>query len=75
MYVIDVLKDFIQDLNNFCKRNKEKVAADHCFYILIKDDYLSVDMKNSYWRYEDDGTVVFVVNDQDEIDYKNGLLN
>ena len=34
------------------------------FYIMIGDEYHYVDMENSYWYLEDDGTVVFRVNDE-----------
>ena len=37
------------------------------FYIMICENggYYQVDMENSYWYEEDDGTVVFRVNDTD----------
>lgn len=66
MKVIDVLEGFIKDLNEFLGRSKNSISADNTFFILIDDVYYDVDMKRSYWRYEDDGTVVFVVNDEDE---------
>lgn len=66
MKVIDVLEGFIKDLNEFLGRSKNNISADYTFFILIDDVYYDVDMKRSYWRYEDDGTVVFVVNDEDE---------
>lgn len=66
MKVIDVLEGFIKDLNEFLGRSKDSISADYTFFILIDDVYYNVDMKRSYWRYEDDGTVVFVVNDEDE---------
>ena len=66
MKVIDVLEGFIKDLNEFLGRSKNSISADYTFFILIDDVYYDVDMKRSYWRYEDDGTVVFVVNDEDE---------
>ena len=66
MKVIDVLEEFIKDLNEFLGRSKNSISADYTFFILIDDVYYYVDMKRSYWRYEDDGTVVFVVNDEDE---------
>lgn len=65
MYVIDVLKDFIKDFDEFLGRSKKSVCEEG-FYVLIDDYYFLVDMKKSYWRLEDDGTVVFVVNDNDE---------
>lgn len=66
MKVIDVLEEFIKDLNEFLGRSKDSISADNIFFILIDDVYYDVNMKRSYWRYEDDGTVVFVVNDEDE---------
>ena len=65
MYVISVLKEFIKDFEDFVKRNMDN-KCEEGFYVLIDDYYILVDMKKSYWRLEDDGTVVFVVNDNDE---------
>ena len=65
MYVINVLREFIKDFEDFVGRNHESVCEEG-FYVLIDDYYFLVDMKKSYWRLEDDGTVVFVVNDDDE---------
>lgn len=33
------------------------------FYVMIGDEYFQVDLRDSYWYHEDDGTVVFRVND------------
>lgn len=65
MYVIDVLRDFIEDFEDFVDRNK-KSTCEEGFYVLIDDYYILVDMKKSYWRLEDDGSVVFVIDDDDE---------
>ena len=71
MYVIDVLKEFVNELNEFLGNHKESVCEAE-FYILAYDTYIPVDMRISYWRLEDDGTLVFVVNDLDELEFING---
>ena len=63
MYVIDVLKDFIKDFETFVGTHK-KETCEEGFYIMISDTYHYVNMENSYWYLEDDGTVVFRVNDE-----------
>ena len=71
MYVIDVLREFMNDFTNFLSRNRDSVCVEG-FYVLIDDYYIRVDMRMSYWRLEDDGTVVFVINDEDELEFING---
>ena len=69
MKIIDVLKPFIDELSEFLKYNgKDEQEAideniDGTIYIMIDDEYIAVDMNNSYWYHEDDGTIVFRVND------------
>ena len=63
IYVIDVLREFIKDFNEFLGHHK-KDSCEEGFYVMISDDYYYVDMKSSYWYLEDDGTVVFRVNDE-----------
>jgi hypothetical protein len=67
----DVLKPFCDDLKsflNFCGNDEHRpleVEDIGKFYIMICEDgsYYQVDMDNSYWYEEDDGTIVFRVND------------
>lgn len=69
MKINDVLRPFVQELNSFLEHfgNKNQQATEDIIdgeiYIMIGDDYINVDMKRSYWYHEDDGTVVFRVND------------
>ena len=63
MKVINVMKDFIENMDSFLKHNKHDDCEDG-LYIMIGDNYFLVDMDNSYWYLEDDGTVVFRVNDE-----------
>ena len=63
MYVIDVLNDFIKNLDIFVGVHKNDTCEEG-FYIMIDDTYHYVNMENSYWYLEDDGTVVFRVNDE-----------
>lgn len=63
MYVIDVLREFIKNFDEFLKHHK-KDTCEEGFYIMIGDDYFYVNMEDSYWYLEDDGTVVFRVNDE-----------
>lgn len=71
MKVVNILKPFIKELVNFIKEfgNEEHEPLDKDdigrFYIMICEDgsYYQVDMDNSYWYIEDDGCVVFRVND------------
>lgn len=74
MKIIDVLKPFIDELSEFLKYNgkNEQEAIDEnidgTIYIMIDDEYIAVDMNNSYWYHEDDGAIVFRVNDMTECD-------
>lgn len=72
MKIKETLKAFEEDLKEFLKfegdnehnpLEEEDVGK---FYIMICEDgsYYRVDMDNSYWYHEDDGTVVFRVNDE-----------
>lgn len=71
MYVIDVLREFIKDFDEFLSRSKNSVCEEG-FYVLINDYYILVDPRISYWRLEDDGTVVYVINDEDELEFIKG---
>lgn len=64
MKIVNILKPFVNDLVNFIDEFGNETSDDDCFYIMIDDTYYSVQIKNSYWYYEDDGTVVFRVNDE-----------
>lgn len=73
MKIKNILKPFINDLKSFLKNNGEEdfVNFDEyenidSFYIMICNDgsYYKVNMNHSYWYLEDDGTIVFRVNDR-----------
>ena len=63
MKINQILKLFKEDLENFLEKYGEDTSDDDCFYVMIGDAYFQVDIKDSYWYHEDDGTVVFRVND------------
>lgn len=64
MHKIKNMLRYLQaETNKFIQEFGEETSDDNCFYIMIDDTYYSVDIKNSYWYHEDDGTVVFRVND------------
>lgn len=63
MKVKDILKLFNKDTNKFIEEFGDETSDDDYFYIMIYDTYYAVDIKDSYWYHEDDGTVVFRVND------------
>ena len=63
MKINQILKPFCEDLKDFVRTSGEDTSDDDCFYVMIEDAYFQVDIKNSYWYHEDDGTVVFRVND------------
>lgn len=71
MKINEVLKAFFVELDCFLSRwgNIEHHPLDEedigKFYIMICEDgsYYQVDMDNSYWYVEDDGCLVFRVND------------
>ena len=72
MKIKEVLKSFCEELKEFLETdgNKQHNPLEYedigKFYIMICEDgsYYQVDMNNSYWYYEDDGTIVFRVNDK-----------
>ena len=63
MKINKILKPFVEDLKEFLDKFGEDTSDDDCFYVMIDDDYIQVNMKDSYFYHEDDGTVVFRVND------------
>ena len=63
MKVKEILKPFVEDLEKFLKNFGEDTSDDDCFYVMIGDNYIQVDIRDSYFYHEDDGTVVFRVND------------
>ena len=71
MKIKEILKPFVEETKEFLKDfgNKKHMPLENDdigkFYIMICENgvYYQVDMKNSYWYEEDDGTVVFRVND------------
>lgn len=62
MKVKEILKPLERNLEYFLRNFGEDTSDDDCFYVMIGDDYFQVDMRDSYWYHEDDGTVVFRVN-------------
>ena len=71
MKIVEVLKPFFVELGSFLSSwgdiehhplDEEDIGK---FYIMICEDgsYYQVDMNNSYWYVEDDGCLVFRVND------------
>lgn len=63
MKINQILKPFCEDLKDFIQNFGNDTSDDDCFYVMINDDYFQVDIKNSYWYHEDDGTVVLRIND------------
>lgn len=63
MKVKEILKPFVEDLEHFLENFGEDTSDDDCFYVMIGDNYIQVDIRDSYFYHEDDGTVVFRVND------------
>ena len=63
MKVKEILKPFCEDLRRYINNFGDDTSDDDCFYIMIEDNYYMVDIRDSYWYLEDDGTVVFRVND------------
>ena len=63
MKINEILKPFVEDLEKFLENFGEDTSDDDCFYVMIDDDYIQVDIRDSYFYHEDDGTVVFRVND------------
>lgn len=65
MKVKQILKLFKNNLEDFLNKHGEEMLDDDCFYVMICADgsYYQVDINESYWYIEDDGTVVFRVND------------
>ena len=63
MKVKEILKQFCEDLRRYINNFGDDTSDDDCFYIMIEDNYYMVDIRDSYWYLEDDGTVVFRVND------------
>lgn len=71
MKIKEVLKPFVEEtkefLRDFGNKKHKPLENDDVgkFYIMIceNEGYYQVDMENSYWYEEDDGTVVFRVND------------
>ena len=69
MKIKDVLNPFVQELNSFLEHfgESEQEPTDECLdgeiYIMLGNNYILVNMIHSYWYHEDDGTIVFRVND------------
>lgn len=73
MKIKEILKPFVEETKEFIRdfgnKTHNPLENDDIgkFYIMICENagYYQVDMENSYWYEEDDGTVVFRVNDID----------
>ena len=63
MKVKEILKLFKEDLDEFINKYGKETSDDDCFYVMIDNTYYCVNINDSYWYHEDDGTVVFRVND------------
>lgn len=65
MKIRQILKLFKDDFDNFIDYYGDNESDDDCFYVLNCEygEYYKVDISNSYWYFEDDGTVVFRIND------------
>lgn len=63
MKIKEILKPFVEILEKYLNNFGEDISDDDCFYVMIDDNYYQVDMRDSYWYEEDDGTVVFRIND------------
>lgn len=63
MKINKILKPFKENLDKFLDYYGDHTSDADCFYVMIDDVYYAVEIKDSYWYHEDDGTVVFRVND------------
>lgn len=72
MLISEVLKVFKKQLDEFIEENKneehkpDEPAEVGNFYIYHWGEYYLVDTDKSYWYIEDDGTVVYRINDLKE---------
>ena len=79
MRIKDILKDFSTELNKICtEENKHKPIKFEVDWRSTKYNTNTIDMGESYWYFEDDGTIVFRINDDigvdDEYKLKTGTL-
>lgn len=62
MKVREILRPMREDLLNFLEFFGQDDSENDCFYVMIGNNYYQVDMEESYWYFEDDGSIVFRVN-------------
>ena len=79
MQIREILKDFNKQLKDIC--NEENMNKPITFQVDWRCEQFNVpiiDMQESYWYFEDDGTIVFRINDDigvyDEYRLKIGTL-
>lgn len=64
MKVKEVVNELKNDLNEFIVNFGDEDTFDNSvLFVMIGDEYISVDMDNTYFYFEDDGTVVLRIND------------
>lgn len=71
MNIKEILKPFVKETKEFIQNwgeeehNPDDLEFKDTFFIMNckSGSYFKVNMKNSYWYYEDDGTIVFRIND------------
>ena len=67
MKIRAILDDFSKMINSIC--NEETKHLPVTFQVNWRDTNFNepvIDMRESYWYFEDDGTIVFRINDTDE---------
>lgn len=79
MKIKEILKQFNKELNKICtEENQHKTIAFKVTWRSTKYTTNIIDMNESYWYLEDDGTIVFRINDDigvdDEYKLKTGTL-
>ena len=76
MKVKEVVSELKNDLNEFIADFGDEDTFDNSvFFVMIGDEYISVDMDNTYFYFEDDGTVVLRINDYTDNRALCDLLN
>lgn len=71
MKITDVLKPFMNQLKDFMnsKEGLEHEPDDDwnngMFFFMFGDTYIPVEIDKSYWYEEDDGTIVYRINEID----------
>jgi len=71
MMINDILKPFCEQLKKFMQEKEgvehtpDNLEANGCFFIMYGDTYILVEPERSYWYEEDDGTIVYRINEID----------